>query len=159
MPILQSTAYILSPDRDSVLMIHRNRDPEDVHYGRYLSVGGHIEPDENIVDGVLREISEESGLTVTSMRMRGSILWTGFGREPRDYLCFMFLVDGYSGVAHAENEEGTLEWVRRSDLTTLPMWPSDHEWIPLIFDDDPRQFHGIMPFHNGEMVSFSYHRI
>lgn len=158
-PILQSNAYILSPDRESVLMIHRNRDPDDVHYGRYLGLGGHIEPDEDIVHGMLREINEESGLTVTSMTMRGSVLWTGWGTKPKDYLCFMFLVDDYAGTPHAENEEGTLEWVRRRDLASLPMWPSDHEWIPLVFDDDPRQFHGIMPFHNGQMMSWSFHRI
>ncbi len=83
----------------------------------------------------------------------------GRSSVPKDYLCFMFLVDGYSGVSYEENEEGTLKWVRRRDLASLPMWPSDHEWIPLVFDNDPRQFHGIMPFHNGQMVSWSYHRI
>jgi 8-oxo-dGTP diphosphatase len=29
----------------------------------------------------------------------------------------------------------------------------------MVFDDDPRTFHGVMPYQNGEMVSWSYRRV
>ena len=71
----------------------------------------------------------------------------------------MFLVDAFAGVAHEGNHEGTLEWVPLASLTSLPMWESDHEWLPMVFDGDPRCFHGVMPYQDGKMVSWTYHRV
>jgi 8-oxo-dGTP diphosphatase len=39
------------------------------------------------------------------------------------------------------------------------MWPSDRHFLPMVFDADPRPFHGCMPFHNGAMVSWTFQRI
>lgn len=157
--ILQTTAYILSADRESVLLIHRNLDADDVHYGKYLGIGGHVERDEDVVTCAQREIVEETGLTVTDMTMRGSVTWTAFGADRRDITCFVFRVDGYTGEPLTANEEGTLKWVRRSALRDIPMWESDHQWLPMVFDEDPRQFHGIMPYEGGRMLSWAYQRI
>jgi 8-oxo-dGTP diphosphatase len=93
------------------------------------------------------------------MALRGTVLWTGFGSEGEDALCFVFRVDTFSGEPHGGNEEGTLEWIRLAELDRVPMWVSDHEWLPMVFDADQRQFHGVMPYHAGEMVSWSYERI
>jgi 8-oxo-dGTP diphosphatase len=158
-PTLQTTAYILSPDRASVLLMHRNKWPGDVHYGKYLGLGGHVERDEDAVTCVEREVFEESGLRVTSMALRGIVTWTDFAGDGRDIMCFVFRVDAFEGEAHEGNEEGALEWVPLAALPDLSMWKSDHEWLPMVFDDDPRQFHGIMPYSNGEMLSWSYRRI
>jgi len=155
--ILQMSVYVLSPDRQSVLLIHRDR-PGDVHAGRYLGLGGHLEPGEDILAGAAREVLEESGLVVEAITLRGTILWTGFGAPPRDYLAFMFRVDAFTGTPLAGNEEGTLEWVPLADLADHPLWESDLEWLPMMFDDDPRPFHGFMPYDGDRMVSWSYHR-
>jgi 8-oxo-dGTP diphosphatase len=58
---MQTTAYILSPDRAAVLLIHRNKCPDDVHFGKYLGIGGHVEPDEDVVKCIRREVAEETG--------------------------------------------------------------------------------------------------
>ena len=156
---LQTSAYILSPDRRSVLLVHRDKAADDIHLGKYLGLGGHVEPDEDVVTCVEREILEESGLVVESAVLRGTVMWTGFGKHRRDYLCFMFRVDAFSGEPYADNEEGSLEWVPLDELAGKPMWDSDHEWLPMIFDDDPRQFHGVMPYSGDEMLSWSYQRL
>jgi 8-oxo-dGTP diphosphatase len=39
------------------------------------------------------------------------------------------------------------------------MWESDHEWLPMVFDEDPRTFHGVMPYRDGAMVSWHYRRV
>lgn len=156
---LQTSAYILSPDRASVLLVHRNKNADDIHLGKYLGIGGHVEPDEDVYSGVKREILEETGLVVESATLRGTVMWTAFGKHRRDYLCFMFRVDSYLGEPHEGNEEGTLEWVALDQLTGVPMWASDHEWLPMIFDDDPRQFHGVMPYDGHEMLGWSYQRL
>jgi 8-oxo-dGTP diphosphatase len=149
----------MSPDGQQVLLMRRDKWPDDVHYGKYIGLGGHVEPGEDVVGCIRREITEESGLHVEQVVLRGTIVWTNFGYRRQNILCFVFRVDTFRGEAHDGNEEGTLEWVDLSKLASLPMWDSDHQWLPLVFDQDPRQFHGVMPYDGNEMISWNYQRI
>jgi 8-oxo-dGTP diphosphatase len=156
-PIVQAITYVRSADLARVLLMCRNKSADDVHFGKYLSLGGHIEPGEDVLSGARREVYEESGLTVADLALRGTILWTGFGPRRLDILCFVFRADTFTGVAHGGNEEGTLEWVPMDDLGSRPMWDSDHCWLPMVFDDD-KPFHGVMPYDGYEMLSWSFQR-
>ncbi|GER90217.1 7,8-dihydro-8-oxoguanine triphosphatase [Dictyobacter vulcani] len=149
---IATLGYILSPDGSQILMIHRNKRPDDIHYGKYNGLGGKLIPTEDIASCMQREIQEESGLLVDHMTLRGTIFWPGFGKHGEDWFGFIFIIDRWHGEAHSGNEEGTLEWVERSAIPTLPVWPSDHQFLPMVFDDDPRPFHGVMP---GAMVRWS----
>ncbi len=157
--MIATLAYIRSPDRSQVLLLHRDKRPDDIHYGKYLGLGGRVEADEDVVTGVLREVREESGLIAGAVTLRGTVFWPGFGTDGQDWFGFIFRVDSFSGTPHGGNHEGTLAWVPISNLADVPMWLSDFEWLPMVFDDDPRQFHGIMPYHEGAMVSWAYQRI
>lgn len=157
-PILATLGYVLSQDRRSALMIHRNKRPEDIHFGKYNGLGGRLEPNEDIVSGMRREIAEETGLTADGMTLRGTVSWPGFGKRGEDWFGFVFLIDAWHGEAHEGNHEGTLEWIPLSDVFSLPLWPSDHCFLPLVFDGDPHPFHGVMPYENGQMLSWSYQR-
>jgi 8-oxo-dGTP diphosphatase len=158
-PVLATLAYVLSPDGSRVLLMHRDKRPDDIHFGKYVGLGGRVEPDEDVVSGVRREIREEAGIEACELTLRGTILWPGFGKGGQDWFGFVFRVDTFDGEAHSGNAEGTLEWVDVDKLATVPMWASDHEWLPMVFDADPRVFHGIMPYKHGEMVSWAYTRI
>ncbi len=159
-PIVATLGYVLSPDREQVLMIQRNKRPDDLHFGKYNGLGGRLEANEDVLSGMRREIREESGLIADHLVLRGTISWPGFGKGGEDWFGFIFRIESWHGeVRHAGNHEGTLHWVPLADLETLPLWPSDRHFLPLVFDDDPRLFHGYMPYHNGEMVSWSYVRM
>jgi 8-oxo-dGTP diphosphatase len=56
------------------------------------------------------------------------------------------------------NAEGSLSWVPLARLDDLPMWEVDRHFLPLVFDDDPRPFHGVMPYAEGRPVSWSMSR-
>jgi 8-oxo-dGTP diphosphatase len=157
-PVLATLAYVLSPNGLSTLLMHRNKRPDDIHYGKYVGLGGRLERDEHITDGAIREIQEESGLVATGLSLRGTVSWPGFGKGGQDWFGFVFRVDSFTGQAHGGNQEGTLQWVPIKDLPQMPMWKSDFEWLPMVFDADPRQFHGVMPYHEGEMVSWNFQR-
>jgi 8-oxo-dGTP diphosphatase len=150
-PILATLGYVVSPDRNQVLMIHRNRRPDDYHFGKYNGLGGRLEAGEDVVTGMRREIQEESGLIADGLILRGTVSWPGFGRHGEGWFAFIFRIDDWHGEVYQGNHEGTLEWVPRVDLLTRPIWPSDHYFIPMVFDDDPRPFHGHLPYDNGEM--------
>jgi 8-oxo-dGTP diphosphatase len=57
--------------------------------------------------------------------------------------------------------EGDLEWVPTAQVLddSLPMWEGDRFFLPLVFDDDPRPFHGVMPYANGRPVGWSFRRL
>ncbi len=158
-PIVATLGYVLSPDRREVLMIHRNARPNDQHLGKYNGLGGKMEPGEDIAACMRREIFEEAGITCESMQLRGTLNWPGFGKNGEDWLGFIFLIDSYAGTAFESNEEGTLEWVARDQLISLPMWEGDRHFLPLVFDDDTRPFHGVMPYRDGRMQSWSFTRL
>jgi 8-oxo-dGTP diphosphatase len=157
-PILATLGYICSPDAQRVLMVHRSARADDQQLGKYNGLGGKLEPGEDVAAGMRREIREESGLEVTSMQLRGTINWPGFGRDGEDWFGFIFVIDGFTGTPPAQNAEGTLEWVARDRILTLPLWEGDKHFIPLVFDADPRPFHGVMPYADGRLVSWTVSR-
>lgn len=158
-PIVATLGYVLSPDRSRVLLIHRNARPDDQHLGKYNGLGGKLEPEEDVASGMRREIREEAGIECDRMSLRGTLSWPGFGKQGEDWLGFIFVITAYSGTPFGSNPEGTLEWVDVDKVMTLPMWEGDRHFLPLVFDDDARPFHGVMPYRDGRMQSWSFSRI
>lgn len=158
-PILATLAYVLSPDRRHVLMVHRNARPDDAHYGKYNGLGGKLERGEDVVAGLRRELREEACIEATRLRLRGTLSWPGFGREGEDWFAFVFLVDRFQGTPPPRNAEGSLLWVDLSQITQLALWEGDRHFLPLVFDADPRPFHGVMPYHEGRMLDWRYSRV
>ena len=140
-------------------MIHRNKRPDDLHYGKYNGLGGRLEAGESVVAGMRREILEESGLLAEQLVLRGTISWPGFGKAGEAWFGFIFRIDRWSGTPHAGNHEGTLEWVAVDTILELPLWESDRLFLPMVFDRSPSTFHGVMPYANGKMLSWSYDRL
>lgn len=158
-PIMSTLGYVLSPDGSSVLMMHRNTRVEDEQYGKYNGLGGHLEREEDVASGMLREIREEAGIEVVRMRLRGTVNWTGFGSQGEDWLAFIFLIESFRGTPLPASREGELRWVPLDRLGTLPMWEGDRHFLPLVFDADERPFHGYMPYANDKPRSWTYVRL
>lgn len=157
-PILATLGYVLSADRQRVLLVHRTARPDDAHFGKYNGLGGKLEANEDVASGMHRELREEAGIEVSSMQLRGTISWPGFGRCGEDWFGFVFLIEGFDGIPPAGNAEGDLIWVPRDELDRLNLWEGDRRFLPLVFDGDPRPFHGVMPYRNGCMQSWSVTR-
>ena len=154
-PIVATLGYVMSPDGKRVLMVHRNRRAEDAHQGKYNGLGGKLEPGEDIVACLRREVREESGLECDEVLLRGTISWTGFGKAGEDWFGFIFRIDRFSGEPRAENDEGTLEWVEVERVLRLPLWEGDRYFLPLVFERTGRQFHGVMPYRDGKPVGWT----
>ena len=158
-PIVGTLGYILSRDRKKILLIHRNLRHNDHHLDKYNGLGGKMLPNEDVVSCLRREIFEEAGIKCEDIILRGTINWTGFGPEGENWLGFIFRVDRFSGTPFTSNEEGSLSWVAIDDLDKLPMWEGDRYFLKLVFDDDPKLFHGYMPYRDGRPLSWDYERI
>ncbi len=155
-PILATLGYVMSVDGEKVLMVHRHKRDSDQHLGKYNGLGGKLDPGEDVVSCMKREIREEAGIECLDMVLRGTISWPGFGKGGEDWFGFVFRIDRYEGTPFTENPEGTLEWIPVDKVLDLPLWEGDPHFLPLVFSDDPRPFHGVMPYDGGRPVSWSY---
>jgi len=158
-PIVGTLGYVLSNDRTKTLLVHRNLRQDDNHLDKYNGLGGKMLPSEDVVTCLRREIYEEAGIECEEILLRGTINWTGFGPEGENWLGFIFRIDRFRGTPFTVNEEGTLSWVPVDRLDRLSMWEGDRYFLPLVFDDDPKMFHGFMPYKDGRPLSWDYVRI
>ena len=153
-PILATLGYILSPDARRVLLVHRNRRPDDPHFGKYNGLGGKLDPGEDVVACLRREVREEAGIECETLALRGTISWPGFGKHGEDWFGFIFRIDAWHGEMRTENAEGVLVWMDVDRLMELPLWEGDRYFLPLVFSQDARQFHGVMPYRDGKPLSW-----
>lgn len=171
-PIVGTLAYLWDRSSDTVLMIRRDARPDDDHLGKVNGLGGKVEHDEDVVACVRRELMEEANVVLDSLFLRGTITWSNFGPKQEDWLGFVFLCDSWTGDIPATNVEGTLEWIDRSRLlqacsddpgvraeADLPMWAGDRHFVPMVFDNDSRPFHGTMPYDGDQPLDWSFERL
>lgn len=119
---------------DSYLMLHRIKKKVDVNKDKWIGIGGKFEKNESPEDCLLREAKEETGLTLTSYRLRGVVT---FLCEPwESELMFLYTADGYEGEL-SECMEGTLEWVKKEDVEKLNLWEGDKIFFRLLNENAP----------------------
>ncbi|MDW8243035.1 MAG: 8-oxo-dGTP diphosphatase [Thermogemmata sp.] len=155
-PILATLGYVFSPDRQQVLLVHRNARSHDPHYGKYNGLGGKLQADEDIIKGICREIREEAGIECEELELAGTISWPGFGPAGEDWFGFVFRIWQFRGQPWQRNPEGTLHWVPVTQVLTLPLWEGDRYFLPLVLTAGTPPFHGVMPYCGGRPVSWHY---
>ena len=157
-PFVGTLGYVLSPDRSQVLLLRRNARHNDQHFGKYNGLGGKMRPDEDVRTCMVREAEEEAGILCQELRLRGTVNWPGFGLNGEDWLGFIFLITAFFGQPKRRCAEGEIGWHPLAALDSLPLWEGDRYFLPLVFDDDPRPFHGCLPYRQSKPVSWRYFR-
>lgn len=95
--------------REDMLLL-QNRVKSD--WQGYAIPGGHVEPGESIVDAVIREMQEETGLTVRDPRLCGV---KQFPIEGGRYLVLLFQTSEFQGELRS-SEEGEMHWIHKDRL-------------------------------------------
>jgi 8-oxo-dGTP diphosphatase len=125
--ILATLCYLQKAGQ--TLMMHRVKRADDIHLGKWNGLGGKLEPGESPEECVVREVREESGLDLRQPRLCGLLFFPGF--KHKEWCVFVFTGSDFSGEVK-ENGEGCLEWIRDDQLESLPLWPSDHFFLPWV---------------------------
>ena len=116
------------------LMLHRVKKQNDVNRDKWIGIGGKFEPDESPDECLLREVKEETGLTLTSWRYRGIVTFVNTVCES-EYM-HLFTSDDYEGEIK-QCDEGVLEWIDRKRLYDLTLWEGDRIFLKLLETDEP----------------------
>ncbi len=142
--------YPVSKDRQRVLLqFHKN--PEDPSYNLFNGLSIYPGPFENITEAARRAL-RMAGISQSALEFRGGVQWSRF--DPNDWPLFGYhflalLPDDTSYVL--ETSEVRRQWF---DLNTvlereIPLWPGDAYIFPLVFDNNPVPFHGLMVYDQG----------
>ncbi len=120
---LATLCYVHDKEKSCTLMLHRIKKANDVHEGKWNGLGGKLEPGESPEECVIREVKEESGLTIISPTLKGFITFPMFDSVD-DWYVFVFTAENYSGVI-MDSDEGVLEWIPNKKITELNLWDGD----------------------------------
>ncbi|MBQ8307142.1 MAG: 8-oxo-dGTP diphosphatase [Blautia sp.] len=133
---------------DAYLMLHRVSKENDVNKDKWIGVGGHLEEGESPEECLVREVMEETGLTLRSFRFRGLVTFTqdGYGTE---YMC-LYTAEAFPGELNP-CDEGVLEWVPKDRISELSLWEGDHVFLKLLREDAPF-FSLKLTYHGDELV-------
>ena len=112
---------------DKILVLDRN----DPVWPGLTVPGGHVEPHESFNDSVVREIKEETGLTISHPQLVGVKQF--YDKNHERYLVFFYVADKFKGTVKA-SDEGTLTWMTKEELQQHKLaYNFDHD-LPVFFD-------------------------
>ena len=117
---LATLCYVQKDDK--TLMLLRNKKENDIHEGKWNGLGGKFEEGETPEECVIREVKEESGLTIKNPKLKGFITFHGFNKET--WRVFVFLANEFEGEL-IESDEGDLKWIPTNDLLNLNLNEGD----------------------------------
>ena len=137
------------------LMLHRIKKNNDMHEGFWVAPGGKRMLNESITDCAKREVLEETGLTVHSMRHLGFLHFPDDGQSPfkGEWIDFVFLCEDFSGEIINDCAEGSLSWIDENVLMTLPMWQGDLVFTPFVISG--KRFTAQFIYHGKELYHSS----
>lgn len=139
--------YIIKDD--NVLMLKRLDDPSDINSNKWMGVGGHLEENESPDDCVLREVKEETGLTLTSYDLKGIIKFY----HNNKYLEKIYVYLGYEVKGEfIPCDEGKLEFINKNDIYNLPMWEGDKIFLKPLLDD--KKFKCSLYYSDDKLINY-----
>jgi 8-oxo-dGTP diphosphatase len=126
-PYLVTLCFILN-DKGEVLLQKKAR---GFGQGNWNGPGGKIKPGESPVEGVIREVAEETGLVLFAPEQAGELEFVVPHREEINNYCYVFRAH-YPGGEPKDLGEGELRWFPLDKIPLKQMWDDDQYWLPAV---------------------------
>lgn len=125
---MQRVTNCLLHKDDQLLMLKKPR------RGWWVAPGGKMEPGETVMDTVIREYREETGLFLKDPILKGIFTFIIKDQEKvvSEWMMFTFFADDFEGESVAESEEGMVEWIQAHQLQELPMAEGDRHLLDYV---------------------------
>ncbi len=130
--MINTTLCYIEKD-NKYLMLHRTKKENDLNEGKWIGVGGKFEKDETPEECLLREVQEETGLTLTKYRLRAVITFI-LNEWGAEYM-YLFTANEFSGELR-ECNEGDLQWVDKNEVLKLNIWEGDRIFLKKLIEED-----------------------
>ena len=114
------------------LMLHRIKKQNDANHDKWIGVGGKFEANETPQECLLREVYEETSLTLISYSLRGIVTFVSDEWET-EYM-FLFTASEYEGEV-SDCNEGELHWIDKKEIMNLNLWEGDKIFLKLLTED------------------------
>ena len=139
--MMKRTTLCYIRNKGCMLMLYRDRKPDDPNEGKWLGVGGRIEEGETPDECNVREVLEETGLRLKSACFHGIIRFRADEYEDEDM--YLYSSDDFEPEDEAAAalfresgdypppycDEGRLEWIPDEEILSLPMWEGDRAFV------------------------------
>jgi len=125
---MKSTTLCYIRKGGRILMLYRNKNKGDGNDGKWLGIGGKIEPGESPDECNIREVREETGLELPDAQFLGLIKFRSTDYEDEDM--YLYVAENFEPAdALPECSEGELRWVSEDEVMSLPMWEGDKYFL------------------------------
>lgn len=115
---------------DGRILVQNRR---DIHWGGLTFPGGHVEPGESLVDSVVREVQEETGLIIRNPRLIGAKNW--MQDDGGRYIVLMYTASEYAGALH-DSDEGDVRWMTLDEMRAGQMADGMELYLDVFFNEN-----------------------
>ena len=128
--LIELTNMCMLTRADGKVLVQNRVDP---NWGGLTFPGGHVEPGESLVDSIVREMQEETGLTIRNPKLIGSKSWMQKGGSR--YLVLLYIATEYEGELHS-SEEGDIAWMTIEEMRAGKMVEGMELYFRVYLDRD-----------------------
>lgn len=148
--MLETTLCYLEQD-GKYLMLYRNKKKQDPNAGKWIGVGGKLEPGETPEMCLLREVREETGLELTAYEARGIIYFRSDVWE--DEVMYLYTATGFQGTLTRDCSEGELRWIPFEEIMDLSLWEGDRIFLKALLENK-RNIQMTLQYQGDKLMSF-----
>ena len=138
-----------------MLLLYRNKKENDLNEGKWIGVGGKVEPGETPEECVKRETFEETGLILHAVHFYGIIHFRNDRYEDEEM--YLYSSDDFSGEVRKDCPEGELRWVEKEKVMDLPTWEGDPYFLSRILKGD-REIELTLKYEKDRLTEVITHR-
>ncbi len=143
-----TTLCYIENTKNQTLLLHRTKKKNDLNENKWIGVGGKFERNETAEECLIREVMEETGLTLDSYTYRGVVNFLSDVWENERMHLFTAKV---SNDTVKECDEGELKWVDNDKVLSMPTWEGDRVFLELIWKNHPF-FHLTLEYEGEKLV-------
>lgn len=129
------TVLVMVSDNAGHLLM---QDRTDASWPGLCFPGGHVETGESFTAAAIREVQEETGLTIQNPRLCGVKQFQT--KENARYVVFFYKADQYTGTL-TSSEEGDVFWIPRNQLTSYTLVEDFMEMLKVFECEDLNEFY------------------